>query len=76
MSDTPLRDAIRAQAKQEEASKKKRQRTEKFERLERRGQAMQKAGDQIASTGKSMFWFGVCLLFVIFISIPILEHLF
>lgn len=70
--DNGAREAIRDQQKQS----KRLRRAQRIQRLGEHGESMQRRGDQMASAGKSMFWFGVCLLFVVFVSIPILTHLF
>lgn len=58
------------------AAERRRRRTERWNRVMVWADRSSRAGDQLVSAGKSMFWFGIALLFVVFVSIPILTHLF
>ena len=49
---------------------------ERGERLMSSGRKLEEVGDAISEFGKGLFWFGLCLLFIVFVSIPILSHLF
>jgi hypothetical protein len=67
---------IREFYKNERRARRRQDRTRRAERLTEHGEKMGEAGDKMASAGKDLFWLGICILFVVFVSIPILTHLF
>lgn len=42
--------------------------------MNREPNKLEKAGKAMNSAGKEIFWWGVCLLFLVFVALPLIFH--